>query len=188
MDPLAKTDSSSDEDAASQTTEDDPRVPENQAPPPPPPAPVPTQVQQSNGQAAPVPGPASTAPQPGVTAREKPHYELRHTMRGHTKSLSAVKFSPDGTILASCGLCQGIVYMNDRLAYAANPGADNVVKIWNPFTGVLVRNLSGHTAGNSDIAWSPDGVFLASASDDTSIRIWDVDSVRPPICLPIILL
>jgi len=59
----------------------------------------------------------------------------------------------------------------------AHSGADNVVKIWNPFTGVLIRNLSGHTAGNSDIAWSPDGVFLASASDDTSIRIWDVDSV-----------
>lgn len=56
-------------------------------------------------------------------------------------------------------------------------GADTVVKIWNPFTGVLIRNLNGHTAGNSDIAWSPDGVFLASASDDTSLRIWDVDSV-----------
>lgn len=57
-------------------------------------------------------------------------------------------------------------------------GADTVVKIWNPFTGVLIRNLNGHTAGNSDIAWSPDGVFLASASDDASLRIWDVDSVR----------
>jgi WD40 repeat protein len=62
-------------------------------------------------------------------------------------------------------------------SYGPNTGADNVVKIWNPFTGVLIRNLSGHTAGNSDIAWSPDGVFLASASDDTSIRIWEVDSV-----------
>ena len=66
-----------------------------------------------------------------------------------------------------------------------NAGADNVVKIWNPFTGFLIRDLNGHTAGNSDIAWSPDGVFLASASDDTSIRIWDVDSVCTSMLLHI---
>ena len=55
---------------------------------------------------------------------------------------------------------------------------DNVVKIWSPFTGNLIRNMDGHTKGLSDIAWSTDSVFLASASDDTTIRIWNVDSVR----------
>ncbi len=55
--------------------------------------------------------------------------------------------------------------------------AETIVKIWNPFTGELVRNLSGHTGGLSDIAWSSDGVYLASASDDTTIRIWEVDTV-----------
>lgn len=52
------------------------------------------------------------------------------------------------------------------------------MKIWSPFTGELIRNLNGHTKGLSDIAWSPDSVYLASASDDHTIRIWDVDSVR----------
>jgi len=56
--------------------------------------------------------------------------------------------------------------------------ADNVAKIWSPFTGELIRNLTGHTKGLSDIAWSPDSVYLATASDDHTIRIWDVDSVR----------
>ena len=56
--------------------------------------------------------------------------------------------------------------------------ADNVAKIWSPFSGELSRNLNGHTKGLSDIAWSPDSVNLATASDDHTIRIWDVDSVR----------
>ena len=58
------------------------------------------------------------------------------------------------------------------------PANDRVVKIWSPFTGELIRNLNGHTKGLSDIAWSSDSVYLASASDDHTVRIWDVDSVR----------
>lgn len=55
---------------------------------------------------------------------------------------------------------------------------DKAVKIWSPFTGELIRNLNGHTKGLSDIAWSSDSVNLASASDDHTVRIWEVDTVR----------
>ena len=57
-------------------------------------------------------------------------------------------------------------------------GAENVVKLWSPETGEFIRNLTGHTEGLSDIAWTADSTLLASASDDTTIRIWNVETVR----------
>lgn len=56
--------------------------------------------------------------------------------------------------------------------------ADKMIKIWSVFTGQIVRTLLGHSEGLSDIAWSGDSKYLASASDDKTIRIWDVDHVR----------
>ena len=162
MDPLAgMDDSSTDDDTSSQATEDDPQVPENQAPPP---------------AAVPVPPPV-----PAAGPRKKPHYALRHTLRGHTQSISAVKFSPDGKLLASCGqFCPMLLPRKKGLKVfdSRSTGAEKVVKIWSPETGEFLRNLSGHTQGLSDISWSSDSVYLASASDDTTIRIWDVETVR----------
>ena len=165
----ATDDSSTDDDGASQTTEDDPQIPESQHVPPP--------AQLHPPPVAPQPAPSNPPPPTNAHTRARPRYELRHTLRGHTMSISSVKFSPDGTLLASCGTLRP--HFPSTLTHATrSQAADNVAKIWSPFSGELIRNLNGHTKGLSDIAWSPDSVYLATASDDHTIRIWDVDSVR----------
>lgn len=46
-----------------------------------------------------------------------------------------------------------------------------------PVPGLTLRNvLRGHNSPINHIAWSPDGKYLASPSDDKTIRIWDVSS------------
>jgi WD40 repeat protein len=92
----ATDDSSTDDDGASQTTEDDPQIPESQHAPLPP-------AQLHPPPVAPPPGPSNPPPPTNTHTRARPRYELRHTLRGHTMSISSVKFSPDGTLLASCG-------------------------------------------------------------------------------------
>ena len=46
-----------------------------------------------------------------------------------------------------------------------------------PVPGLTLRHvLHGHTSWIGRIAWSPDGSYLASPSDDKTIRIWDTRS------------
>ncbi len=39
---------------------------------------------------------------------------------------------------------------------------------------MLATRLTGHVDAIRDVAWSPDGVSLASVSQDKSVRVWSV--------------
>jgi WD40 repeat protein len=83
--------------------------------------------------------------------------ELLHTLTGHSNTVTSVTFSPDGRTLASAGL----VY-------------DQTIKLWDVATGEEINTLTGHSRSVVSISFSPDGKVLASASEDNTIKLWDV--------------
>jgi WD40 repeat protein len=78
------------------------------------------------------------------------------TLKHNFNNLLAVRFSPDGNILAA--IIDG----------------DNNIAFWDIRTGKMINVLRGHTDGIEAITFSPDGRILASGSFDKSIILWDV--------------
>jgi len=117
------------------------------------------------------PTPTTTTP-----TTSTPNYKPQLILSGHKKSISSVKFSPDGNFLASAGVSLSEppipVYRPHR------QGADKLIKIWDATTGDIIQTLAGHSEGISDIAWSAHSDYIASASDDNTVRIWNLDASR----------
>lgn len=49
------------------------------------------------------------------------------------------------------------------------------IGLWERKSGRLERVLNGHTSQVRGLAFSPDGLYLASTSDDTTVRYWSLD-------------
>ncbi|RIK37613.1 MAG: hypothetical protein DCC55_23760, partial [Chloroflexi bacterium] len=70
-------------------------------------------------------------------------------------------------------------------AWVAGGGDDGVVHCWDVRRGQLRASLQGHTEGIIDLAISPDGKTLASASHDRTVCLWMLadQAAADPDCL-----
>ena len=72
-----------------------------------------------------------------------------------------------------------LVFSPDSLLLASG-FMDGKIRICNSMTGELCRTLEGHALYKIRmIAFSPNSQFLASASDDTTARVWDITADIP---------
>jgi WD40 repeat protein/serine/threonine protein kinase len=83
--------------------------------------------------------------------------QLISTTPGHTNTVIAFAFSPDGK----------------RLASAAR---DNTGRLWDTETGKQIAALRGHTGSLFGAVFSPDSTRLVTASGDSTMRLWDAGS------------
>nr|BFE57367.1 hypothetical protein GCM10020063_018930 [Dactylosporangium thailandense] len=56
-------------------------------------------------------------------------------------------------------------------------GDDGTMVVWNARTGVIMRALEAHSVAAYACRFSPDGLQVATASQDHTVRIWDVSNV-----------
>ena len=79
-----------------------------------------------------------------------------------------IAFSPDGTMIVSTSVARE---------------DDVMVHLWDAETGERMGRLTVHEDRVRDVAFSPDGMTLATASDDGTVLLWDTGTWKPMLTL-----
>jgi hypothetical protein len=135
----------------------------------------------------------------------------RAPLQAAGKTIRALAFHPNGRTLATAAdekerlklwdligggaprvvkgqrtIVRGLVFVGEPALLASGAGNAQVgeVRLWQPRTGTLQRDLAGHGMRVMDVAASADGKVLATASRDRSARIWDVPGAKLLRTLP----
>ena len=83
--------------------------------------------------------------------------KLLLVLTGHASSITALAYSPDGSLLASSSY-------------------DRTIKIWQMATGRELITLKGHEGMVASIAFAPKGPHLVSGGQDKTVRLWNYDA------------
>jgi WD40 repeat protein len=145
-----------------------------------------------------------SAGHPGAAARQQSSAvtPVLTLQTGHSDSITAVTFSPDGQLMAT-GSVDGTARLwhvetgsslrvfegahtnavvnvafspaSDRLATA---GQDGTVTVWRTLAGTPELLLQGHERGVLAVTFSADGRLLLTGGQDGTARLWDINTKR----------
>ena len=127
-------------------------------------------------------------------------------LRGHRGPVLRVVYSGDGKLLATADEAGSIHVWNldaektlrilsgaapttalrfgPRAEWIVAGGEDGSIKLWNLTSDFPPVAFPGHSYAVADLAVSPDGTRVASASKDRSVRVWDVNGPREVFACP----
>jgi WD40 repeat protein/murein L,D-transpeptidase YafK len=74
---------------------------------------------------------------------------------GYTKAVNAAALSADGR-------------------QALSGGQDNVLRLWDTATGLLLRTFDAQTNSINSVAFSPDGRQILTGGNDSRVQLWDL--------------
>ncbi len=95
-------------------------------------------------------------------------------LHGHNESISALAFGPGGTWLASATGKLGTGESNPADSFVSSAPFSAEVKVWDIERRKETMTLKGHTKTIMSLAVSPDGERLATASADSTVKIWEL--------------